>query len=145
MLLQEIVEAFDAELDKLYRLRTIIADLAGNAEVEVVSPDATDSVELHVASGSQEITAVPKRRTRGPQLASAMRVRRKPANEQRAAEPMPLSGSIPKGPVVVMPAALARELAAKSTQRAVKTEAEIAPEPGSLASMIRKLHLERMA
>lgn len=145
MLLQEIVEAFDAELDKLYKLRAIISDLAGDAEVEAILPDATDSLELQSSSEIEEITAAPKKRTRGPRLASAMRVRKKPLEKPQAVEPTPLSGPIPKGPVVVMPAALARELAAKSTQRSSRADAEPVPEPGTLGSMIRALHLERLA
>lgn len=146
MLLQEIVDAFDTELSKLYKLRAIIAGLLGNPGRDRVPSSATESVpdQLPVSAVTEAATER-KPRARRPRLARVAKERTRAPKRQQPTEHTPLSGPIPRGPVVVMPAALARELAAKTSQRPAKAEFERVPEPGSLGSMIRALHLERLA
>ena len=135
MRLQQIVEILDAELDRLSRLREIVAGLTGSL---VVLSEPEDTVaEMRIAASQEKAEAPrpePKQR----------RVRRAPAVKRAVAEKetRALSASIPKAPVVVSAAVVQKEHAAKVLGHAARKQAETRPEPGSLGSMIRALQRE---
>ncbi len=136
MLLQEIVEGLDAELERLQRLRAIVAGLKRSpAKLVEGTPVLRVSVDEAGDADRSQVVVVRKLKQKMPRRA-AVRVPRLPKTEKTA-----LNGTIPKGPIVVS-AAQAREQAAKSKVRMVAKKAEPAHEPGTLGSMIRALRLE---
>lgn len=138
MLLQQIVELFDEELERLQQLRTIVAGLAGPSILE----------EREQNAPVREEALAPKRDAVHNATEPATRRKKEPARERKVAdrrakaphEPNALQGTIPKVPVVVSAEALAREKG-----RAVRAPRETStppPQPGTLGSMIRALRLE---
>ncbi len=148
MLLQQIVETLDVELDRLTRLRVIVASLGGTLNLEVgETAYPSEDVSSKEAAGAVKPIAVaapvPARvpRKRATKAAAPPRTRAH-AGGAAVQKPKALSGPIPAGPVVVNAATLAREVAAKRAAKAEVKEVASHP-PGSLGSMIRALKLDR--
>lgn len=103
MLLQKIVQQMDIELDRLYKLRAIVAELAHPvASFQEIAPEV-EAASPVVEAPTQERSLPSLRRTRayaprGPRAKSS------PTPEATA-----LSSRIPTGPVVVSAQSLARE------------------------------------
>lgn len=159
MLLQQIVELLDTELERLTELRSILSGLNGTVATQIDEPlalvieaAALEPVKKRIKepahkesvkeSTGAEIVANPKpappKRVGRPRKAPE-RSARAVAHEQTA-----LNGSIPRGPVVVSPAVLAKEHAAKRDSRETTRHREPEPAKGTLGSMIRALHLDAL-
>jgi hypothetical protein len=130
MLLQFIVETLDKELDRLQRLREVVVGLQRPSVLDLAA-----SVEELPAP--EPVQAEPRKGR--PRAAREPRVRAVRARRATAPEPTALAGTIPTGPIVVSPKALAEQ---HSRRAVVERRPEPKPEPGSLGSMIRALHLD---
>ena len=129
------------ELDRLGRLRAMVAGLSGPSVV-TEQRQAKALAAVAMAAASEEQVREPKREpTRKPRQA---RVKRSPAVKRVALDKAQraLTGTIPKAPVVVPAAVLQKEHAAKLQGHNERKQAEERPEPGSLGSMIRALQRE---
>ncbi len=145
MLLQHIVETLDAELDRLYHLRQIVAEISApfafevdNAPLAVLAPVA-DEPEAPPPSPA----TVPKAPRKVARKARAAAERVSKPKRRSAGEITPLKGTIPAGPVVVSPAALKQEHAARKASQPERPQARAQEPRGSLGSMIRALRLDR--
>lgn len=153
MLLQQIVEALDGELDRLYQLRAVLDAIDGPLNVPPVDAEPVpDEPVLSLSDRSVQLpvktAAVRSRKVRAvpgvPRVAkTAKPVSRVPAARLRPKEKTALKGPVPTGPVVVSASALAKEHAAKREHVPVKRAP--APPVGSLGSMIRALRLDGTA
>ena len=118
MLLSDILQALDDELDRLHKLRAIIARLQHS--VSAFLPPSTLITEPTPASDPvPTITRLPPRKEPTHRF-------RKP--RQLADAPRALSANIPTAPVVITPIA-------RHTQP--DTKPAIAVEPGSFGAMVR--------
>ena len=128
MLLQQIVEKLDAELDRLQRLREILAGLRGSPPFVLPSiAAAAEVVEVTPAPMEIEVKRLPPRAARG----GGGTRRARPVTKAHTA----LTSAIPARPVVVSADALAKENAAKREARPVKPKVV----EGTLGAMIRAL------
>lgn len=127
--MQQIVAQLDAELERLRILRKIVAELQGPtvAAEPLVSAARSVPAEQPTAPNHPTEEVSPHSRARWPSLRtrSPRSVRPPTVRDQGSTA---LSSSIPNGPVVVSPAALARE---RADRRALVTVAEqlAAPTP----------------
>ncbi len=157
MLLQQIVEALDGELDRLYRLRAVLVEIDGPLNFPFVGAEPVSNEPASSASDPSVdslVTAAPVRIRRakvGKEAKASKAVARfarspsrTPANRLRPKEKTALKGSVPTGPVVVSASALAKEHAARQGQH-VAVKPTPPPPAGSLGSMIRALRLDGTA
>ena len=126
MLLQQIVERLDAELDRLERLRKIIAGLKGSPALVAPFIEVEQAVPPELTTAEVKVQHIPPRLPR-----EGRRKPRAPLGEKSQGA---LTSSIPARPVVVSPDALAKETAAKK-------HAPVEPKvfAGTLGAMIRAL------
>ena len=126
MLLQNIVEKLDAELDRLQRLRDIIAGLRGGPALVPTLDAAEDVAEPARVPAEVQVQHIPARVPR-----EGRRMRLRMAEKPHTA----LTSAIPARPVVVLADALAKENAAKKEAHPVRPKAV----EGTLGAMIRAL------
>ncbi len=148
MLFPEILRQLDAELDRLQAIRTLVAGLAEPLPIEKHLPGfhsssklapigmlpALHAVAAEPATPSQPETVPvtvlpPSRRARRP-YQPRMKSQGKP-------EPRALTSTVPTGPVIISPQALAREREQRAGKAAQEEqEAAAAVSPNSLAQAL---------
>lgn len=109
MLLKQIITQLDTELDRLQKLREIVADLLSPSVPIAPMADLLDTV---AASEVPEPALLPEdepSRIGSGRVRGVFRQRGTRVKRQRPAEPSALTSAIPAGPVVVSAQALARE------------------------------------
>ena len=126
MLLQNIVEKLDAELDRLQRLRDIIAGLRGAPALVASLAAAADVAEPAQVAVEVQVQHIPAHMPR-----EGRRMRSRVVEKPHTA----LTSAIPARPVVVSADALARENAAKKEAQPVRPKVV----EGTLGAMIRAL------
>lgn len=127
MLLQKIVERLDAELDRLQRLREIIAGLKGSPALVAPFVEVKQAAEPAAVRAEVEVHRLP------PRLPRERRSRLRAGSGEKPHTA--LTSAIPARPVVVSADALAKESAAKKQVQVVKPKAA----EGTLGAMIRAL------
>lgn len=137
MLLQGIVETLDAELDRLHRLRAIVAEISVPLATDLNPPVASAPAPKALQKPGTEVLG---KAPEGPRQKGAAVSRARTDAKQQVREASALNGSIPVGPVVVNAAAVAKYHAAKQVAKSARKPAE---PTGTLGSMIRALHLDR--
>ncbi len=151
MLLQQIIAQFDVELDRLYRLRTIVAGLQ-SPPMFMEMPQEEPALQPETrAESSAEITAIVietpmPSESKTPEAPARQRMHRMPrqrlaapAKSQQAAGPSALTSSIPSGPVIVSAKALAEELQLRSKNRTPPAALETTQDDTKLESLSRNL------
>lgn len=144
MLLQQIIDQLDAELDRLVTLRHIVAALhRPPTHITASDPQSELASDRPDTTGEPETNSISQPRTRTRRLQYAKVLKRAPQASNpvtaRLQQPPALASVLPTGPVVVSPAALARERAlrkaAPSANELVDTESAVGPEtdPEALA------------
>ena len=150
MLLRGIVEALDAELHRLGTLRAIVSGLKGPSAGKFVAQAAKPSALAEIPA-APELAIGPKpgrvqqgRPKRGVGRRPAAATEKRRATAKPEADPKALTAAIPRGPVVVSAAALAKERQAQQAAKPARKAGEPQPEPGSLGSRIRALRLDTL-
>lgn len=138
-MLQRIIAELDAELDRLQKLRNIVATLPKPAVAimersEPPVPGAVPALEAQNAEPVQE-PAAPARMRRAR---LGMRVPRR-ARRERPAEPTALTSAIPAGPVIVSPKDLAREMDLRAKARVTVMPSKPADETVNVDALSRDL------
>src|SRR5579875_739530 len=125
MLLQQIVEKLDRELNRLYRLREIVAGLKQAAPLVFELPE---QLPAEPAEASTVVKQAAKRVRRTFSDRAPVARRKIDSTKPQTA----LSGPIPPGPVVVPAAIVAERMASRKS-----VPSEPRPVEGSLGAMIR--------
>ncbi len=140
MLLKQIVRQLDAEMDRLERLREIVAGLQSSLILVPVVPfeAASDAVPDDILSTLRHDAPEPQS---VPQPEPVAKKQRKPRKLAAPARPKPprvlkavstlartLTSTIPAGPVVISPEALARERQKRLTAQAKSTAEQTSEE-----------------
>ena len=154
MLFSEILRQLDAELERVKAIRTVIAGLAEPLPIEKHLPQFAGSAELTkpgmldtVAAAAAKVATQdaaqagapteavpvtklpPSRRARQPYQARV--------KVQAKSEPRALTSTVPTGPVIISPQALAREREQRAGKAAQEVqEAAAAVSPSSLAQAL---------
>lgn len=139
MLLQRIITELDAELDRLQRLRSIVAQIPkpALALTETPEPLAPAGLPISPLQNPAPVQQPPAPvRDRGRQLVTGV-VRR--ARRERPTEPTALTSAIPAGPVIVSPKDLAREMDQRAKARVTVIAAKQPDESANVEALSRDL------
>ncbi len=148
MLFSEILRQLDAELDRLKAIRTLVAGLAEPLPIEEHLPGLHGSSKLD-ATGIRNAVGVAATEPVVPSRAEAVPVTVLPPSRrarqpyqprtksQGKPEPRALTSTVPTGPVIISPQALAREREQRAGKAAQEEqEAAAAVSPSSLAQAL---------
>ncbi len=156
MLFSEILRQLDAELERVKAIRTVIAGLAEPLPIEKHLHQFAGSAELTkpgmldtVAAAAAKMATQDAAQAGAPSPTEAVPVTKLPPSRrarqpyqarvkvQAKSEPRALTSTVPTGPVIISPQALAREREQRAGKAAQEVqEAAAAVSPSSLAQAL---------